>query len=150
MNWEAIGAVGEILGAIAVLFTLIYLAFQVRQNVKLTKALIRESRTDSSHRVLSDFREESELLFKETNLTEPENFRLEMIYRALFRDWEAYAYQHDQGLLEESEWDPIREAQKNVFKNEIARKTWAQVKPSYSILLQEKLQDVIYSNSDDA
>ena len=30
MNWEAIGAVGEILGAIAVVLTLAYLAMQVR------------------------------------------------------------------------------------------------------------------------
>jgi hypothetical protein len=32
MNWEAIGAIGETLGAIAVFITLIYLAIQVRQN----------------------------------------------------------------------------------------------------------------------
>lgn len=32
MNWEAVGAVGEIAGAITVLITLIYLALQVRQN----------------------------------------------------------------------------------------------------------------------
>ena len=32
MNWDAIGAVGEILGAIAVIATLIYLAKQIRQN----------------------------------------------------------------------------------------------------------------------
>ena len=31
MNWEALGAIGEILGASGVLVTLIYLAFQVRQ-----------------------------------------------------------------------------------------------------------------------
>ncbi len=31
MNWDAIGAVGEILGAIAVLATLGYLAIQIRQ-----------------------------------------------------------------------------------------------------------------------
>ena len=31
MNWDAIGAVGEILGAVAVLVTLVYLAAQVRQ-----------------------------------------------------------------------------------------------------------------------
>ena len=30
MNWGAIGAVGEILGAIAVVLTLVYLAVQVR------------------------------------------------------------------------------------------------------------------------
>lgn len=31
MNWEAIGAIGETLGAIAVIATLIYLASQIRQ-----------------------------------------------------------------------------------------------------------------------
>ena len=31
MNWDAIGAIGEIIGALAVLVTLIYLAVQVRQ-----------------------------------------------------------------------------------------------------------------------
>jgi hypothetical protein len=30
MNWEAIGAIGEIVGALAVVLTLVYLAFQVR------------------------------------------------------------------------------------------------------------------------
>lgn len=34
MNWQAIGAVGEILGAALVGATLIYLAFQLRQNTK--------------------------------------------------------------------------------------------------------------------
>jgi len=34
MNWEAIGAVAEALGAVAVVATLIYLSFQIRQNSK--------------------------------------------------------------------------------------------------------------------
>jgi len=41
MSWDAIGAIGEIVGAIAVLATLIYLALQIRQN---TKAVRLESR----------------------------------------------------------------------------------------------------------
>ena len=38
MNWEAIGAIGEITGALAVLVTLAYLATQVRQNTKAIRA----------------------------------------------------------------------------------------------------------------
>ena len=38
MNWEAIGAIGEIVGAIAVVITLLYLASQTRQNTKATHA----------------------------------------------------------------------------------------------------------------
>ena len=37
MNWEAIGAVGEVVGAIAVVATLVYLATQIRQNTKTVK-----------------------------------------------------------------------------------------------------------------
>jgi hypothetical protein len=38
MNWEAIGAVGEIIGAMAVVLSLIYLAIQVRQNSTMARA----------------------------------------------------------------------------------------------------------------
>ena len=37
MNWEAIGAVGETLGAAGVIVTLIYLASQLRQNTRALK-----------------------------------------------------------------------------------------------------------------
>ena len=40
MDWEALGAIGEIIGAIAVIATLIYLAFQIRQN---TAAVVSSS-----------------------------------------------------------------------------------------------------------
>ena len=33
MSWEVIGAVGEVVGAVAVLATLLYLAVQIRQNI---------------------------------------------------------------------------------------------------------------------
>ena len=38
MNWEAAGAIGEILGSIAVFITLIYLAIQVQQNTRHVRA----------------------------------------------------------------------------------------------------------------
>jgi heme/copper-type cytochrome/quinol oxidase subunit 1 len=37
MNWDAIGAIGEIVGAAAVVFFLIYLAVQLRQSAKFTR-----------------------------------------------------------------------------------------------------------------
>jgi hypothetical protein len=36
MNWEAIGAIGETVGALAVILTLIYLAFQIRYSKNAT------------------------------------------------------------------------------------------------------------------
>lgn len=37
MNWEAIGAAGELVGAVAVFMTLLYLAKQIRQNSQAVK-----------------------------------------------------------------------------------------------------------------
>ena len=54
MNWDALGAVAELLGALAVFVTVIYLTIQVRQSSKaqeqqnaLTSAVIMQSRTDT-------------------------------------------------------------------------------------------------------
>lgn len=55
MNWEAIGAVGEIIGAMAVVLSLIYLAIQVRQNSNMARA-------ESQLRLLANFREFSNAL----------------------------------------------------------------------------------------
>jgi hypothetical protein len=38
MNWDALGAIGEIVGAAAVIVTLIYLAKQVKQSVGMARA----------------------------------------------------------------------------------------------------------------
>lgn len=38
MNWEAIGAVGEVVGALVVVISVIYLATQVRQNTATNRA----------------------------------------------------------------------------------------------------------------
>ena len=50
MNWEAIGAVGEILAAIAVIATLIYLAKQIRLNAKAMEVSALRDTTDQWHR----------------------------------------------------------------------------------------------------
>ncbi len=50
MNWDAIGAIGEILGASAVFASLIYLAIQIR-------AQNRESRLGAMHDISTGYRE---------------------------------------------------------------------------------------------
>ena len=38
MNWDALGAIAELLGALAVFITLVYLTLQIRQNTKAVRA----------------------------------------------------------------------------------------------------------------
>lgn len=48
MNWEAIGAVGEVLGAAGVIITLAYLALQIRQNSEHIEHNVRSQRLAAS------------------------------------------------------------------------------------------------------
>lgn len=57
MNWDAIGAIGEIVGALAVVITLFYLARQVRQNTTALKANANQALLDSYDSVMAAPRE---------------------------------------------------------------------------------------------
>ena len=54
MNWDAIGAVGELVGSVAVLVTLIYLALQIRQNTHATRAASHHAITDALNQLNLD------------------------------------------------------------------------------------------------
>lgn len=51
MTLEELGSVGEFVGALAVLVTLIYLAVQIHQHTKTVKAQINQARSDSFQQV---------------------------------------------------------------------------------------------------
>ena len=113
MNWDAIGAIGEILGAIAVFASLIYLAAQIRnQN--------RESRMSSMHDIRLGFREilnsvdnsgNSEIMLKAIadydSLTPPENLRLIAVVTRVLHVWEEAFLLYDAGDLAERMWVPM-------------------------------------------
>jgi len=55
MNWEAVSGIGEVVGATAVVVSLIYLAFQVRQNTSITRASVRHAVTERAMAGASPF-----------------------------------------------------------------------------------------------
>jgi hypothetical protein len=56
LNWEAIGAVGEVVGAAGVIASLVYLAVQIRHNTRSVEAAtyqsVAESLADASYRLV--------------------------------------------------------------------------------------------------
>ncbi len=55
MNWQAVGAIGEILGAVGVIVTLVYLAVQVRQNSHQIERSVEASRLATDDAVSRGF-----------------------------------------------------------------------------------------------
>jgi len=113
MNWDAIGAIGEIIGAMAVVASLAYLASQIRmQN--------REARLAGAHDILVGFRESLQAftvgdlheLFAKANeeydsLSNAEIIRLMGGLLPILRLWEEAYIQNDQGRLEDRVWEGI-------------------------------------------
>lgn len=121
MNWDAIGAIGEILGAFAVFATLVYVALQIRHSIQATRGLVRESVSD---RVVADIRaplnnERLAVAFlkleKDEPLTEMEVMLVDRHARAWLRTHENLYYQYRQGFLEKEEWQGHRRVLMTVF-----------------------------------
>jgi len=61
VNWDAIGAIGEIVGAVAVVATLGYLAVQIRQNTRADRASSRQTVLDDFYSSLWETARDAEL-----------------------------------------------------------------------------------------
>ena len=111
MSWDALGAIGEIIGALAVFLTLGYLAVQIRQNTKAVRASALDSSVNAVNavRVVMFDNEEVTAIYQkglenpdELNDIEKTRFRL-LVHTILWAIWNIYA-QTQHGGLSTSTW----------------------------------------------
>jgi len=114
MNWDAIGAIGEIVGAIAVLITLIYLAIQIRQNSATQRAQTHQQLALErviGLRMISTNKELRDAVGKAQSgkpLTEDEQGILFSTTVMHLREYENELYQHSKGMIEDDELEVQR------------------------------------------
>jgi hypothetical protein len=113
LDWNAVGAIGEMLGGSAVVVSLIYLSFQVRQN---TRAL-RASSTDTAVASLRDWMRplildsETARLFRTgvegewINFSPDDRARFLHLLFGYLKTFENFHYQYLQGTLEQELWE---------------------------------------------
>jgi len=112
MNWEAIGAVAEILGALAVVGSLLYLAVQVRHSANATQAASRYATAQLTTDILVATTSDAELasiLRRGQNdpdsLSDDEGFRFDILLYAIFDQWETMFSQLQRGAFSEEDWE---------------------------------------------
>ncbi|MDD9890877.1 MAG: hypothetical protein OXU30_11110 [Gammaproteobacteria bacterium] len=111
MNWEAIGAIGEIIGALAVIATLIYLAAQIKINTAAINQAARQTtligRGEASKWVAWD-QEISKLLWKGAAdpecLTTEEFQRFIIMVGSVVRPTELAFLDFQEGRMSEKLW----------------------------------------------
>ena len=118
MNWEAIGAIGEVVGAIAVVATLIYLAAQVRQGKEATDANTQSLKLQSYqswqaanlqlNTAMAD-PEQSAIIQKGTreprDLNEDNWLGFTMMYIGMFQMAQSTDYLYRSGALDKELWE---------------------------------------------
>jgi hypothetical protein len=106
MNWEAIGAIGEVAGAIGVIATLIYLAIQIRSN---TKAMRAQSISDVTHNMKTEMgfilqgHDNAAMLMKmqkDEPMTDKELMLADAFLTAAFITRQNEYFQYQQGILD--------------------------------------------------
>ncbi len=95
MNWDAIGAVGEILGAAAVVVSVVYLAIQVRKQTEEARLAATRELATQFQNMLEPIAHDSEfsVIYKKgimDYMNLPDNERLQMAYQfaIMFRIFE--------------------------------------------------------------
>jgi hypothetical protein len=130
MNWDALGAIGEILGAIAVVVSLSYLAAQIRnQN--------RESRLTAMREMSLGFRTSTAKLLDSgltgifvkcmdsfDVLTDEEKLKLVIGITAVFRAWEEAYIQHEMGNLDDRAWRPMLSYYTLILSSPAGQNVW--------------------------
>ena len=107
MDWDALGAISETVGAIAVVVTLAYLAVQIRQNTRTTQTASHHAITDSLNQGNIAVAQDAELAqiwitgcVDRTSLTEVERERLDSLLRAYFHVFDSLYYSANSGTGE--------------------------------------------------
>jgi hypothetical protein len=106
VNWDAIGAISELIGALAVVLSLVYLALQIRQNTKQLEQNERTSRAASVSASATSYRENRQHIYTSPevaelqlrgmadpeSLTEIEAYRFRLLMsNFLDANWDMYA-----------------------------------------------------------
>ncbi len=116
MNWEALGAIGEIVGAAGVIVTLGYLAVQIRQNTQSVRASAFQEAIRDATQSIDQLGRDADLtriwfagMRDFEALAREEQQRFAVYCTSMFRRYEIIIYQARRGSLDPESWEGIRE-----------------------------------------
>ncbi len=111
MNWDAVGAVAEGVGAAGVIATLFYLASQIRANTNAVKASVTREANHAAREFDYLLVRDPELMelftrgfARLSELSPDEQRRLGFLLQSVLRDFECQMHEYRLGLLDAKLW----------------------------------------------
>jgi hypothetical protein len=147
VNWEAIGAIGELVGAAGVILSLVYLAFQIRQNTRQAQGSMYDSIVSSLATFDRPIASDSLLarIFEEAiddwaGVDGVGRARVMHLLSTLFKQFENVHYQHRQGTLEPELWLGWRQLMLSYYRRPGVQAWWSMRRGFYSASFREFLE----------
>ena len=149
MNWNAIGAVGEIFGGLAVVLSLVYVAAQLRQN---TEALRRAASADA----ISAIRHWNDALIRDPevgriftqglagidSLSEADRIRFITLMVNFFKTYEDLHYQYAKGAMDPEVWAGWEQLGVMYFNTVGMRQYWNERRRIFSVSFQRWMDSI--------
>ena len=104
MNWDAMGAIAELGGAIAVVATIVYLSSQIRQTNRISATSTMNdvlNKFDDFNRMIVSDRSLRIVLTKTETLSEEESVQVYTFTNIVINAWSAVQYAHDNEQIDD-------------------------------------------------
>jgi len=148
MNLEVVGVISEIIGALAVVISLIYLALQIRAQNK-------QARLSALHEMSKEFREATAVFASDSisdvfvranndykSISEAESLQLFILVTNLFRAWENAFLENKDGNLDKNVWAALAKDYSQSMGNTSLKHIWSQRKQNYNKSFQKYVEDI--------
>ena len=149
MNWQTAAAIAEIVAAVAVIASLIYLAIQIRQNNELLRSGSRQALVTNDVTSLAANFQNADVFAKYvagSEMSAEDQLRLSFMFSLDLRNREFEYFQYTNGLLDEETWLAYRHVILINHSTDLGRTWWDEigrgiVDPEFAKLVDELLID---------
>ena len=156
MTLEDLGNIGEFVGAVGVVISLLYLAIQIRGNTRTTRAEIFQGLTlavtgaiqetgrspQATHVFLTGQRDLDAL-------TDEEQGQFRLLINGVFMRFENAHYQYRRGTLEDELWDRYRALISSYLSRPGVRKWWKSGSRNFSAPFKSLIAELLSESESD-
>ena len=149
MNWDAIGAIAELLGALAVFLTLVYLSIQIRQSNRSTQSVaeLEASRqlTEAARRIGRDpqMRQIWDQVADGRELGEDDHSAFLWLLSEVFFMCEGVFLQYKKGFLSEELWEQFERLIVGYIQHPSGRAWWDQGNQPFTPTFKEHVEHLL-------
>jgi hypothetical protein len=156
MSIQDWAAIGEIVSAVAILVTLIYLAIQIRQSARATQAASRDAMSKSTIDILMRIACDPKMvsffrlgMTTADELDEDQTLQFDLLMYAIFDSWETTFAQWKRGAMTDEDWTKWEAIIGNYMAHAGAQAFWGRVHKQFNPRFQTYIDGLAHHHNYD-